>query len=153
MPIPPNMTTTTPACPTCGAELRLDRDGVLDAWLCPEGHGKGFTLTEAYQRIDDDEVRAIWQQARAASPGTRACPLCGDTMVNMTVAPTVGGDATLPLDVCLRDELLWFDAGELDSFPVASHDDTTTDADDARIAQITRQFGVELTAGWAAKDG
>jgi Zn-finger nucleic acid-binding protein len=145
--------TTTPACPTCGAELRLKRDGVLDAWLCPAGHGKGFTLTEAYERIDDDEVQAIWQQARESAPGTRACPLCGETMVAMTVAPTVGGDATLPLDVCLRDELLWFDAGELDAVPVRSgdDDDNVADlADDARIAEITRQFGVELTAGWSS---
>jgi Zn-finger nucleic acid-binding protein len=145
--------TTTPACPTCGAALRLKRDGVLDAWLCPAGHGQGFTLTEAYERIDGDEVRAIWQQARASSPGTRACPLCGDTMVSMTVAPTRTADEpSLPLDVCLRDELLWFDAGELDMVPARAddEDDAAARADDARIAEITRQFGVELTAGWSS---
>ncbi|HEY7105636.1 MAG TPA: zf-TFIIB domain-containing protein [Acidimicrobiia bacterium] len=145
--------TTTPTCPTCGSELHLTRDGVLDAWLCPNGHGTGFTLTEAYHRIDDDEVHAIWQQARTASPGARACPLCGVTMVTMDVAPARSdGGATFALDVCLADELLWFDAGELDAIPRRS-EHGEDHADDARIADITRQFGMELTAGWSASRG
>ena len=55
-----------PACPTCRAQLSLQTDDQFDAWVCPNGHGLAFTLSEAYERLRDDEVHAIWQRARAA---------------------------------------------------------------------------------------
>jgi hypothetical protein len=41
--------------------LRLEHDGALNAWVCPNDHGLGFTVSEAYERIGEDEIHAIWQ--------------------------------------------------------------------------------------------
>lgn len=143
---------SAPICPTCGSPLELEHDGGLDAWVCPKGHGLGFTLSEAYARIDDDEIRAIWQQARVATPGTHPCPICGTTMVTVAVAPQAESDTALDLDVCLTDELFWFEAGELDVVPVAAPDETPSAEDEARLAEITTDFGEELSEEWEARD-
>jgi len=153
------VTTTTdpapspaPACPSCGSPLHLEHNGELDAWACPQGHGLGFTISEAYERMDEAEIRAIWQQARIAIPGPRACPICATTMVTVTVAPTSGAPATLGLDVCLADELVWFDAGELDAIPVDSNEAAANPEEDAHLAEITEQFGDALSEEWSARD-
>ena len=39
-------------------------------------------------------------------------------MVSVSVAPTTEAATTIALDVCLADEFIWFDAGELDEIPV-----------------------------------
>ena len=92
--------TPAPICPSCGATLHLEPDGDLHSWVCPSGHGLGFTITEAYERIDEDEIRAIWQQARGASPGSRACPMCGRVMASVEVAPAPGSSGALALKRC-----------------------------------------------------
>lgn len=51
--------TPAPICPKCGAELRLGASGRLQAWSCPAGHGVGFTVTAAYERLADDEIHAV----------------------------------------------------------------------------------------------
>lgn len=48
-----------PKCPQCGAELKLGASGRLDAWACPAGHGVGFTLSEAYERVQEDEISSL----------------------------------------------------------------------------------------------
>ena len=143
---------SAPICPTCGAPLTLEHDGSLDAWVCPHAHGMGFTLSEAYERIDGDEIKTIWQHARVADPGHRPCPICGITMVTVAVAPRAESDADLDLDVCLVDELFWFDAGELDDIPVVAPDAPPTAEETTRLAQITTEFGDELTEEWEARD-
>jgi hypothetical protein len=132
--------------------LHLEHDRGLDAWVCPQDHGLGFTLSEAYERIGNDEIHAIWQRARTAAPGTRACPICATTMVAVAVPPSVDADAVMNLDVCLVDELLWFDAGELDGIPIETPDPGPTPEEDTRIAAITKQFGDDLSSDWTARD-
>ena len=141
--------TSAPVCPNCGSTLQLEHDGELDAWACPQHHGLGFTVSEAYERMDESEIHTIWQQARTASAGSRTCPICTTTMVSVTVAPTPRTRPTHPLslDVCLVDEFIWFDAGELDEIPVDTNEPVPNPEEDAQIAQITEQFGSELTAG------
>jgi Zn-finger nucleic acid-binding protein len=143
---------SAPTCPTCGAALVLEHDADLDAWVCPDGHGLGFTLSEAYERIGDEEIRTIWQQARGASPGSRACPICSVTMAAVTLAPQPGGVALLDLDVCLADELFWFDAGELDEIPDDGPDPRPSAEETARVAELSHQFGDALSAQWAHED-
>ena len=72
-------------------------------------------------------------------------------MVSVTVAPVADATTTLHLDVCLVDEFIWFDAGELDAIPVDTNDPAPNPEDDAHIAQITKQFGSELTAEWSQR--
>ncbi len=137
--------TSAPVCPNCGSTLQLEHDGELDAWACPQHHGLGFTVSEAYKRMDEGEIHTIWQQARTASAGSRTCPICTTTMVSVTVAPTAAATTdplpTLSLDVCLVDEFIWFDAGELHEIPVDTNEPAPDPEEDAQIAQITEQFG------------
>ena len=141
-----------PVCPTCGKPLTLEHDDDLDAWVCPAGDGLGFTLSEAYRRIGDDEVKAIWQLARGSAAGTRACPICATTMVKVRIAPQPGGAATLDLDVCLTDELIWFDTGELETIPDDGPEPAPKGQETARIEEIADDFGDALTAEWSHQD-
>lgn len=141
-----------PVCPTCAAALALEHDDDLDAWVCPNGHGLGFTVSEAYERIGDDEVKAIWQRARGSSPGSRACPICSSTMVAVQVAPQPGGRASLALDVCLADELIWFDTGELDEIPDDGPEPRPSAEENARVEAISDEFGDALATEWSHQD-
>lgn len=48
------------------ADLKLGPSGKLDAWSCPAGHGIALTLSEAYERLEDDEIHAIWKDSETA---------------------------------------------------------------------------------------
>ena len=71
--------------------------------------------------------------------------MCETTMV------TVPCEA-VRIDVCVRDEVLWFDAGELDVVP--AHVDTPQPTADeaARLDQVVEEFGDALDAGWDAEE-
>ncbi len=133
-------------CPNCGSALHLEHDGALDAWACPQHHGLGFTLSEAYSRMDEAEIHTIWQQARAGDAGTRACPICSARMVSVSVAPTTEAATTIALDVCLADEFIWFDAGELDEIPVDTNAPVPDPEEDAQIAEITERVRADRSA-------
>jgi Zn-finger nucleic acid-binding protein len=118
-----------PTCPQCRAELKLVANGQLDFWSCPQGHGLGFTLSEAYGRVEDDEISKIWHGSEKAPPGGRTCPMCDRPMVTVTVGvdddeaaegePDDHPDELqVSLDVCREDQFLWFDPGELDELPL-----------------------------------
>ena len=129
-----------PKCPQCGVELRLGPSGKLNAWSCPAGHGVGFTLSEAYERLEDDEIHAIWKASETAAPGRHACPMCSQPMASVTVGVGDPGSAQETLDVCREDQFIWFDAGELDEFP-QHHDASPLSADElAKIQQIRESF-------------
>ncbi len=134
-----------PACPTCRSELALTADGQFDAWVCPHGDGLAFTLSEAYARLADDDIRGIWAAARTAPPGTRGCPMCEATMV---AVPCEG----VTLDVCVIDEVLWFDAGELDVLPPDVPAPPPDAREEATLASVTDRFGDALDAGWDAEE-
>ena len=142
---------TSCTCPTCGATLALRHEGALDAWTCPQGHGLAFTLTEAYERLPDDEIHAMWALARTAKPGTRRCPMCEHPMVTVSV-PGVDGAPPVDVDVCVDDELLWLEAGELDRLPPPRADEAPSADEQREIDQITRQFGEGLQRDWAVED-
>jgi Zn-finger nucleic acid-binding protein len=140
-----------PKCPQCGADLRLGASSKLDAWSCPAGHGVGFTVSEAYERLQDDEVHAIWQAAAQDRPGARTCPMCSQPMVSVTVPVGGAGSPQETLDVCREDELIWFDAGELDEFP--QHTDAPVSAEEQRkIEQIRATFDHDLDEALAQEE-
>lgn len=138
-------TLPAPACPTCRADLALTADGHLDAWVCPDGHGLAFTLSEAYARLADGDIHEIWAAASTAPRGTRGCPMCRVTMVTV---PCEG----VALDVCVTDEVLWFDPGELDALPPDTPARPPDPREEAALEAVTDQFGDALTAGWAAEE-
>ncbi len=141
-----------PKCPQCGAELKLGASGKLDAWSCPAGHGLGFTLSEAYERIEGDEVQAIWHASEQAAPGKYACPMCSRPMVNVTVGVGGEGSPQEALDVCRDDEFIWFDPGELDEF--AEHTQAAQPSADElqKIDQIRASFDHDLDDAAAAEE-
>ena len=132
-----------PACPVCRAELGLHTEQDFDAWVCPSGHGLAFTLSEAYERVGDDEIHAIWARANAtdAAASTRGCPMCERTMV------TVACEA-VTIDVCVVDEVFWFDVGELERVPAHVDAPGPSAEERAEIDEITDDFGDALVAGW-----
>jgi Zn-finger nucleic acid-binding protein len=138
-------TLPAPACPTCRADLELAADGELDAWRCPEGHGLAFTLSEAYERLADGDIHAIWAAAATAPHGTHGCPMCERTMVAVPCE-------SITLDVCTVDEVLWFDAGELEAMPPDTPAPTPNAAEERALASVTEQFGDALDAGWDAEE-
>jgi len=145
--------TSAPVCPNCASALQLEHDGELDAWACPNHHGLGFTLSEAYSRMDEAEIHAIWQQARAGDAGARACPICSARMVSVSVAPAADAtETTIALDVCLADEFIWFDAGELDEIPADTNTPEPNPEEEARIEEISEEFGQSLSSEWSERD-
>src|SRR6476660_3238684 len=92
------VTQASPTCPKCRAELKLGASGRLDCWSCPQGHGLGFTLSEAYERIPNDDISQIWHESEHAPAGKYVCPMCVEQMVTVTAHG-------VPLDVCREDEL------------------------------------------------
>ena len=146
------MSLDQPSCPTCGSALTKTAEGALDSWVCPNGHGLGLTLTEAYGRLQEDEIHALWAAARVAPVGSRPCPICGRMMAATTfevdadeLAPGQGGGGatttSAPVDVCTECELLWFDTGELPALPVDLPNPEPTAEELAKIDQVKNAFG------------
>jgi Zn-finger nucleic acid-binding protein len=150
--IPVSSELPAPRCPQCGAELKLGTSGQLDAWSCPVGHGLGFTLSEAYERLEDDEIAKIWHASEQAAPGKYACPMCSRPMVNVTV--NVGGDGSPQesLDVCRDDEFIWFDPGELDELPQGAPAAQPSADELQKIDQIRKTFDHDLDEADAAEE-
>ncbi len=141
-----------PKCPQCGVELNLGPSGKLDAWSCPAGHGIGFTLSEAYERLEDGEIHAIWKASESAAPGKHPCPMCSQPMVGVTVAVGSPDSPEETLDVCREDQFIWFDAGELDEFP-EHRDPGPPSADElAKIDQIRKTFDHDLDEAQAEEE-
>lgn len=156
-------------CPTCAAALQLTNHDSFDSWICPNGHGLAATLSELYERAQEDEIHALWAQAKAswvaAEPTTgRACPMCTRLMVSIAVGTDADevdegrpGDGAntgeVPIDVCVVDQVIWFDVAELELLPADLPDPQPTAAQEAAVADIARQFGDELVAADAARVG
>jgi hypothetical protein len=54
--------------------------------------------------------------------------------------------------VCITDEVLWFDAGEMQQLPADVPDPALSTEEQAELDTVTEQFGDALTAGWAAEE-
>jgi len=141
----------TPSCPTCSSALALTSQGGFNPWVCPNGHGLAATLAEDYEKAQEDELHQLWKLAKTAPVGTRACPMCERPMVVVDLGwdsdevpegeagdgPDEGHEA---LDVCLADEVVWFDAGELEALPADLPDPEPTPEEQAKIQQVADTF-------------
>jgi Zn-finger nucleic acid-binding protein len=146
----------TPLCPTCGTALGLNPQGDFHAWVCPNGHGLAATLTEGYHKVQDDELHQLWKLAKTAAPGDRKCPMCEQPMVVVDlgwdsdeVEEGTAGDGAdeghEELDVCKLDEVIWFDAGELEALPADLPNAEPTPEQQAQITQIADTFVSDYT--------
>jgi Zn-finger nucleic acid-binding protein len=160
---------SSPICPTCRAALQLTHHDTFDSWVCPNGHGLAATLSELYERAQEDEIHALWAQAKAAwvaaEPTTgRACPMCERLMVSIAVGtdqdevdegrPGDGPSTSeVPIDVCVVDQVVWFDVAELELLPADLPDPQPTPEQAAAVADIARRFGDEIVEADAARVG
>jgi Zn-finger nucleic acid-binding protein len=149
-----SMSSTLPApkCPQCGADLKLGASGSLDAWSCPAGHGLGFTVSEAYERLEDGEIHKIWHASEQARPGKHACPMCSRPMVNVTVTAGADDSGQVSLDVCREDEFIWFDPGELDELPQHTPTQEPSAAELQKVDQIRKTFDHDLDEAEATEE-
>lgn len=148
-----------PTCPTCATELAHNTAGTLDTWTCPQGHGAGLTVTEAYTHIQDDEIHRAWDAARSGTPGPRKCPICGRQMVVVDLAydpdesaEVAPGSPSEALDVCTEDQLIWFDPGEYEALPADVPNPEPSPEELARIAAIRQAFGESVVAAAHARE-
>lgn len=152
-----------PTCPRCGTEITLGRRGEVDCWSCPAGHGLAITLTEAYGRVQDDEIRKIFEGAKTSLKSEHACPFCGDPMVRVTIgvdvdeaaegeAGDLGDTARLTVDFCRDDQFIWFDPGELDGFPQDIPEPEPTPEVQRKIDLVVETFRRELGEAYDAEE-
>ena len=145
-----------PHCPICGDELILGTSGALDQWACPEGHGLAMTLSESYERLQEDEIALLWDLARDSAAGPLPSPFDGTPMkrLSMPYDDDEHGDVLalgfVELDVDLENQFIWFDSGELDRLPADQPDPEPSAEELAKVAQIAAQFGEAILA--AAED-
>lgn len=156
-------------CPTCRAALQLTNHDTFDSWICPNGHGLAATLSELYERAQEDEIHDLWKLAKASwvaeEPTTgRACPMCERIMVSITVGTDADeidegqpgdGPATgeVPVDVCVVDQVIWFDVAELELLPEDLPDPQPTAEQEAAVQDIARKFANDVIAAQEAHVG
>ncbi len=157
---------SVPSCPICSAALHLGGTSSADGtdsfhcWTCPNGHGLAMTLSESYERLQEDEIDHIWQQARTAPPGPLTSPFHDGQMVRVTVRADGdetpdgadgdgdgdgAGAATIVVDVDVDNQFIWLDAGELQEFPADLPDPEPSPEVLAREQEIVDRFGVAYT--------
>lgn len=144
-------------------ELQLGSHGALDRWSCPAGHGLAMTLSESYERLQEDEIARLWQLARDAGPGTRPSPFDGRPMAHFVLPfdddealegePGDGPDTgEVHLDVDVANQFIWFDAEELDELPVDLPDAEPSAEVLEAERRIVAQFGADIEAAAEARE-
>ena len=159
------MSLSNPSCPSCGGSLVLTHQGSLDSWVCPSGHGLALTLSESYERLQEDEITKLWDAARRAEPvgEARRSPTTGAPMVSVKVswdgdeAPE-GETGDTPeagsvwLDVDVWDQVIWFDASELEPLPQDLPDAGVAPAEAEALAKIRATFGASVESALESRD-
>lgn len=100
-------------CPRCS--LELTRVDARDRWSCGGcksllygiGEVVDELVTVAPDLLPQETVRDITMPARRSFAPALACPTCGENMDPVFL----GG---VNLDRCYRDNVVWFDRGELE---------------------------------------
>jgi hypothetical protein len=114
-----------------------------------------MTLSESYERLQEDEIGLLWSLARDAAPGPLGSPFDGTPMRRFAlpydadeVPEGADGDGadlgTVQIDVDVANQFVWFDAGELDVLPEDRPDPEPSAAELAKVAEIATQFGAGI---------
>ncbi len=136
----------------------------MDSWSCPAGHGLAMTLSETYGVLQDDEISTLWQTARRSPTGPLASPFDPNrAMVRFSIGydsdevpEGKSGDGpdegTVELDVDVEQQFIWFDAGELERFPIDLPNAEPTAEELERLARIREQFAADVGAAMDGRD-
>jgi Zn-finger nucleic acid-binding protein len=102
-------------CPRCGKPLTLEKDPRGGMWRCAVCSGVAANLTVLRRHLEADVVRDFWRKAvDASTPSGNKCPSCSRPFREFVVRHE---DRSLRLDLCRQCQLMWFDRGELETFP------------------------------------
>jgi membrane associated rhomboid family serine protease/Zn-finger nucleic acid-binding protein len=103
---------TSLSCPNCGADLAPAFTDMGYIHSCPRCRGRAVSVAVLRRILGIIFVRNLWVRARAIREGRgKHCPECGRAMCEVVAAPR---RIEVNLDVCVRCQLVWFDAKELD---------------------------------------
>jgi Zn-finger nucleic acid-binding protein len=129
-------------CPRCGKPLDLEKHAHGGLWRCPQCSGVAANLTVLRRQLEEDVVRDFWRKAAdAGAPSERKCPSCSRPLREFVARHE---DQSLRLDLCKQCQLMWFDPGELETFPKVQR---VQPADvDRQIALAQMQTGAEMEA-------
>lgn len=138
------MSNLTYLCPQCRSTMAAVKKDDFDTWECTGGHGVGFTVTEAHGRLQEDEIRAIWQAAKSAPQSSLKSPILGRPMVAVTIVVDDDeiegnegpGARPVTLDVCPDEQFLWFQVVALESMSRDLPNPPAPPEELARIHQI-----------------
>lgn len=105
-----------PTCPNCKTELNRKTTPQGIVYSCYTCKGKAIGLGVLRKAsIDQAMITEFWSKVMSdQNYGTRPCPHCGKTMIQILRA--LGG-VTVALDICKSCQSFWFDKGEPQSMP------------------------------------
>ena len=103
--------------------------------ICPYHHGMAISISALRKWIVPDSIPILTTALQDEKIGTRPCASCRQTMKIFTFAQ-------LKLDHCTSCEMIWFDAGEFESFPLQS--EKALEEDDESDFQVTIQPGIHF---------
>lgn len=153
--------TITNKCPRCGTTLiKGTQKNDIDGWACPNHHGVGITLSEAWGHLQDDEVRAIWRAAKKGRPSALKSPAFGEDMVRIDISVDSDeedgnrgpGAFQIELDVNVDEQFIWFDSGELEQMPDDIPNPQMGEEERKHIEEISQQFGDSIMANYHKRE-
>jgi Zn-finger nucleic acid-binding protein len=148
-------------CPRCGTALiQGTQKNDIDAWACPNHHGVGITLSEAWGHLQDDEIRAIWRAAKNGQPSAPNSPALAGNMVRIEI--TVDSDEEegncgpgvfqIELDVDVDEQFIWFDSGELERMPDDLPNPDMSEEERKHVEEIAQQFGESIMTNYHKRE-
>jgi Zn-finger nucleic acid-binding protein len=149
--------------PTTGAPLaRRDIAPNITAWVAVDGSGQAITHSEAFALGQEDELQRLWLAAHRSTDSGHVCPCpLKQTMALATIDldfdeavddDQAEGDSTVAVDVCTNCQMLWFDAGELESLPADQKDAEPTAEEIAQLRSITTKWSKEMDEILASRE-
>jgi len=102
-------------CPKCEVSLKIKQIPQSGIWQCELCHGTMATVAVLRKYLGNDIVKRFWLKAITDSATTdKKCPSCRQPLNMFKVEHN---EKKIILDICRRCQIIWFDAGELESFP------------------------------------
>ena len=121
-------------CPRCGKPLKLEKRVHGGLWRCPQCSGVAANLAVLRRHLEEEVARDFWRRAGQASvPSKRNCPSCSKPLREFVA---VHEKQSLRLDLCRPCQLMWFDQGELETFPESRKVEPTEIDRQIAMAQI-----------------
>ena len=101
------------ACPRCRKRLAHVHEERGVTWACPGRDGRALHLSHLRRSVPDEVIDRLDRDAQYATRRSGPpCPSCARSMVPI---PLKVGSRAVPVDVCPRCRIAWFDREELEA--------------------------------------